>query len=470
MMSQTVADQKKLPCVGIISNDVVGKNMAGVGIRYWEFARCLGPYLPVKLIVPPVVPMESSPSSTDLPASLHVCHQVKDFQDLIESCDIIIASGIILFFYPFLTNLDKYLVIDMYDPHLLEDLPREASSDLSRQLNSHENYLSVFRAQFRTGDFFICAGEKQRDYWLGALSALGRVNPFTYQQDPTLRRLIDTVPFGLPNEPPVHTRSVLKGVFRTISADDKVIIWGGGIWNWFDAPSLIKAIPLVLQQQPQAKLFFMGINRPNPDIPKMKAVDETIALSRELGLFDRQVFFNDWVPYAERQNYLLDADIGVSLHLDHIETRFAFRTRLLDYLWAGLPIVATSGDTMGEALARQGLAHLVAPGDVEGVARTILRLLDDPTLRTDQATRFKQVAAQYRWEVAVQPLLEYCTDPYISPDKDYLGQRPFIFDTRQSWWAALAKGWRALRLGEGSSLLQQTRDFLRWKVNKYRRL
>ena len=47
------------------------------------------------------------------------------------------------------------------------------------------------------------------------------------------------------------------------------------------------------------------------------------------------MFFNeDWVAYDDRQNYLLEADVGVSTHLDHVETEFSFRTRILDYLWA----------------------------------------------------------------------------------------------------------------------------------------
>jgi hypothetical protein len=39
--------------------------------------------------------------------------------------------------------------------------------------------------------------------------------------------------------------------------------------------------------------------------------------------------------------------IGVSAHPAHLETRFAFRTRMLDYLWAGLPIVSTEGEQTG---------------------------------------------------------------------------------------------------------------------------
>ncbi len=85
--------------------------------------------------------------------------------------------------------------------------------------------------------------------------------------------------------------------------------------------------------------------------------------SEELGVLNRNVFFNDWVPYGERQNYLLEADVGVSLHLDHVETRFSFRTRVLDYIWVGLPMVLSAGDALSDLVARQELGSGgAAPG------------------------------------------------------------------------------------------------------------
>src|SRR5262249_28644569 len=75
-----------------------------------------------------------------------------------------------------------------------------------------------------------------------------------------------------------------------------------------------------------------------------------------------------WVPYEERVNWLLDADCAVSAHLDHVETRFAFRTRLLDCFWAGLPVVCTEGDDLAERVARDDLGGTVAAGDVDGMA------------------------------------------------------------------------------------------------------
>ena len=88
--------------------------------------------------------------------------------------------------------------------------------------------------------------------------------------------------------------------------------------------------------------------------------------------------FNDgWVPYEERGAWLLEADIGVSAHHDHLETRFAFRTRIVDYLWAGLPVVATRGDALGDWVANGGLGRAVAPGDAEAFAAACAELLAD---------------------------------------------------------------------------------------------
>ena len=49
-------------------------------------------------------------------------------------------------------------------------------------------------------------------------------------------------PFGVAGDAPVRARSVLKGVVPGIGPDDKVILWGGGVYNWFDPLTLIRAV------------------------------------------------------------------------------------------------------------------------------------------------------------------------------------------------------------------------------------
>jgi hypothetical protein len=378
---------------------------------------------------------------------------------------VVVTLGVLLLRYPFLGQLEKPLVVDLYDPFLLEDLQRQAGAELSTRLTSHEGYLKALRGQMWAGDFFLCADEKQRDYWLGALSVAGRVNPYTYDDDAELRRLIEVVPFGLPAAPPEHTRKVLKGAYKGIEPEDKVILWGGGIWNWLDAPTLIRAMPLVLDQRTDVKLFFMGISPPDgPDV-RARAVERAVALSQELGLHQRYVLFNDWVPYDERQNYLLEADVGVSLHLDHIETRFSFRTRLLDYVWAGLPTVSTAGDVLSGRLAGAGLARLVSAGDVEGVADAILSLLSKPSLRIEQAAAFRRVAARYHWDVVTGPLTAFCMDPYTAPDRSHRRGATTSTYGHASLWQLAGKGWRTLRREGFLALTRHASQYLRWRMD-----
>ncbi|MGC9396706.1 MAG: glycosyltransferase [Anaerolineae bacterium] len=450
---------RETPTIALITNDAIGEKMAGPGIRYWEFARVLSSAFRVKLIVPPYVRMESPPSGKPGEAEVYVCENVDAFTALLVDCDVLVTLGIVLAFYPFLTQLEKVLIVDIYDPFLLAGLQREAGTDLLRKIAAYEKYREALEIQLRAGDFFLCASERQRDYWLGMLSAVGRINPYTYAQDPTFEKLIAVVPFGLPREQPQHLHPVLKGVYKSIAPADKVLLWGGGVWDWLDAPALVRAMPLILAQRDDVKVFFMGTRRPNASAAQTSALDDLVALSQDLGLYDRFVFFNDWVDYEQRQNYLLEADLGISLHLNHAETRFAFRTRLLDYLWAGLPVVCTAGDVLGESLAAQGVASLVAPGDEEGLAQTILSLLAIPDLRAQNEARGKALAEHYCWDVVAQPLVDFCTAPRFAADRAYVQQQLAVGQRSKPW----SKVQRAMQSGGPRELWRQVCAYLHWR-------
>jgi len=456
-----------------LCNDVIGQNMAGSGIRYWELAHALGRYarpgpvtgLDVTLAVLPFIPDPILPE-TMLQVRVQRCRTPADVRAMATESDVIVTQGIVLATYPFLAELGIPLAFDFYIPFLLERLHVDTDTAAAQHLFTHESYRRSLQQQLVKADFIFCASEKQRDYWLGALSAAGRVNPYTNADDPTLRKLIDVVSFGLPTQAPRHTRQVLKGVYPGIGPNDRVLLWGGGIWDWLDAPTLIRAMVHIAQQRADVKLFFMGIKHPSPLSPKMEAAAEALALSESLGLTERVVFFNEWTPYAERDHYLLEADLGICLHHAHLETRFAFRTRYLDYLWAALPMVATRGDVLSELVESQHLGRVVAPGDVDGLVEAILSLLDQPNLRETLRPRFEQVAAAFRWEVVARPLIEFCIAPRFAPDKEYLRGNPMFELGPTPWWGLPGKAWRALRLGGVRRLARQVNEYRRWLLNR----
>ncbi len=118
-----------------------------------------------------------------------------------------------------------------------------------------------------------------------------------------------------------------------------------------------------------------------------------------------------WTPYRERGALLAAADLGVSAHPDHLESRFAFRTRLLDYLWAGLPIVSTRGDALGDLVERRGLGVAPPPGDPDAFAAACARLLDDDALRERTIAAVAVAADELRWSQVTRPLVDWCLDP-----------------------------------------------------------
>jgi glycosyltransferase involved in cell wall biosynthesis len=451
----------------LISNDVIGENMAGPGIRCWEFAKALSSKFQVSL----AVPNEDHAAGLGFAVYSYGQNETR-LRELASAADVIVFQGFILHRYPFLAELNVPLVVDVYDPFVLENMRIHAQETMLERERIHGSDLAVLNSQLWAGDFFLCASEKQRDFWLGMLVALNRVNPYTYDSDETLRTLIDVVPFGLPSSPPEHTKQVLKGVYKTIGRDDKVVLWGGGIWDWFDPCTLIRAMANIVAHRQDVKLFFMGIKHPNPLIPQMQATSQAIQLSQDLGLYDRFVFFNDWVPYEERQNYLLEADVGVSLHLDHLETRFSFRTRLLDYIWAGLPIVTTRGDAMSELVEQYHLGKVVDYGDVEQVADALLELLETPNLREVYRPGFEVVRGQFTWERAVEPLARFCAHPRLAPDKAAPGIRELFPFPGQSvrptpWWALPGRAWHIFRRGGCEALRREVKSYLRWLLSVY---
>ena len=110
----------------------------------------------------------------------------------------------------------------------------------------------------------------------------------------------------------------------------------------------------------------MGFKSPNPQVPLMNMATAAKDLAQELGLENKNVFFSEsWTPYEERINYLLDADLAVSAHFDLPETRFSFRTRMLDYLWAGLPILTSHGDGFASLIEQKkaGMIFFIIPAN-----------------------------------------------------------------------------------------------------------
>lgn len=398
----------------IITGDPIGEKMAGPAIRSWHMAEALAVEHEVTLV--------SLAGVQPVDAGFEVVHVApgdeRGMSRLERKADVIVFQGLALALFDALRKSRKSMVVDIYDPMHLEQLEQGRELPGGQWDTQVKDATDVLNEQLERGDFFLCASERQRHFYLGQLAALGRINPSNYADDPDLERLIAVVPFGLSETPPVHERAVLKGVRPGISEDDRVLLWSGGLYNWFDPKTLIRAVARLSERRDGVRLFFQGTKHPHPGVPEMAVVSESRSLARELGALDSTVFFNDsWVDYADRQNYLTEAEAGVSTHFAHVETTFSFRTRILDYLWAELPIVLTEGDHFAELVAREGLG-LVVPAEDEGaLADALERILFDEEFRETAKANLRRVREEYTWPRVLAPLVSFVADPRPAADR-----------------------------------------------------
>ncbi len=391
----------------VATGDVVGERMAGPAIRAWHLAELLAAEHEVQL-----VSQVGAQASSDRFAVRQVGEA--ELRELAAWLDVLVFQGSLLHEFPFLRDSDKVLVADIYDPFHLELLEQARDEGEARRRDIVHNAVVVLNDQIQRADLLLCASEKQRDFWLGALAALGRVNVATYDEDETLRTRLAVAPFGLPDTPPVQRRHGIRGSIDGIGTGDKVLLWGGGIYNWFDPLTLVRAVDRL---RGDVRLVFLGGAHPNPRVPEMRMAVAARELAAELGVLDTHVFFNPgWVPYIERADWLLDADAGVSTHLDHVETAFSFRTRMLDYLWAGLPIVATRGDSLARLVEAEELGLTVAAGDAVALAEALDRVLHDEELAARCRANVARVAERFHWSQALAPVVEFCRAPRRAPD------------------------------------------------------
>lgn len=396
-----------------VSNDYVSKKMAGPAIRCFELSKALSRRHEVTLAC------ENEPDIAAEGFSIVAFRRdAESLRALADRSDVIVLPPYTLAIYAFLKALGKPLVMDLYDPFVLEKLEVYRGEETWSQFESD---LAVLKEQLETGDFFVAGTEDQRSFFLGMLAALGRINPKTYGADKSLGNLVCTIPFGVSSTPPIHSTQVLKGVVEGIAQDDFVLLWAGGVWNWFDPFTLIRAMRRVSEVDGKVKLFFLGVKHPHPAMPteQFRVANEAKSLAKELGLLDKFVFFNaEWVPYQMRQNFLLEADAGVSTHFDHVENRFSIRTRALDYIWAGLPMIMTDGDHISRLVKERDLGVTVQQKDADALAEAIMSIRGASQAKIDGYKRqLARTAEEFRWEVIARPLDDYCLSPKLAADK-----------------------------------------------------
>jgi glycosyltransferase involved in cell wall biosynthesis len=396
--------------IALLSSEPIRRKLAGIGIRYLEFARRLPPMGFEVVLVSPADPEEAE--YPDLPEVESRRFERGKLAEILAGCDAAVAQGQLA--NDLLLELPGLPVaIDLYDPWLIENFVYAPTLGLDPYRNDHATWV----LQMSRGDFFLCSSEEQRTFYLGFLTALGRVNPERLEGDPDLAGLVAAVPFGVPESLPAH-QPVLpaRPADRPGENREKRLLFGG-IYDWYDPRTLLDALPLLERQD--WVLYFL--RNPNPESTPQGLFEEVEARCRRAGWWGTRVQALDWVPAERRYDLLRDVDVMVAPHLPSLETQLSLRTRFLDALAAGCPVITSLGGAMSRLLAEHDAGWVAPPGDAPALARCLDEALSEPDAKSAGAATLVEA---FRWERVLEPLVRFCREPRSDGTKDRFAYRP----------------------------------------------
>lgn len=389
----------------IISHDHIGSTMAGPGIRYHYMAELLSKDFDVTVgfFDSSYLPDEDFKTTY----KTQVVNNI-DFRAHFEPFNVVIALWLSKTMLDFCQDKNIFVVIDMYAPVPVENLAlflysgKPLSSDVDYE---YRQSFAMYEDFFRLADLFLVSNQRQLDFWAGYAFGTDQILVSSYEKRPFFDRLL-YAPMGIDSSQKLeHSKNVMRGVIPGINKTDKILLWTGGIWNWYDAQTLVRAMDVVRKKRPDVKLVFFGTKHPNPNVPEMREATKALRLATDLNLLGTSIFMQDgWVPYSERINYLLEADIAINTSKPSIEAEFSHRTRVLDHLLAELPTIATEGDYLtDDVIAKHSLGISVPPNNEKAIADAIIALLDTD-LYEETIKNIRSVRASFDWTKTLLPL------------------------------------------------------------------
>jgi glycosyltransferase involved in cell wall biosynthesis len=205
---------------------------------------------------------------------------------------------------------------------------------------------------------------------------------------------VDTGEFspGLRNERLLHVLKI---------DDSPVVISTRSLKPIYDVETLIRAVPLVLAEIPQAKFVIAGAGEQE---------DYLKELARDLGVSDNTKFIG-WVPRTELPKYLSSADIYVSTSLSD-----GTSNSLLEAMACELAPVVTDIPANQPWINEGDNGFLFPTRDYERLAAKIVHLLRNREIREDFGKRSRNIVQQNAEEETEMGKLEGIYHELVGPE------------------------------------------------------
>ena len=195
-----------------------------------------------------------------------------------------------------------------------------------------------------------------------------------------------------------------SSVRATYDLGDRVTVGFIGTFGpWHGAETLARAYVKLRLSHPQfadsTRLVMIGAGATLDEVRRILAEAHA----------DESTVFTGLVPQEEGPAYLAACDVLVSPHVPNPDGTpfFGSPTKLFEYMAMGKGIVASRLDQIGDVLEHEKTALLVPPGDVDALAASIARLVEDRALRECLGSEVRRVALErHTWREHVRRTIE----------------------------------------------------------------
>jgi glycosyltransferase involved in cell wall biosynthesis len=240
---------------------------------------------------------------------------------------------------------------------------------------------------FRKADFFTCAGQKQRLYFLPWLMQAG----FDVACD-----RYASIPVSLSPQLPSHE-----------STGDLSFVYGGVFLPWQDPSLALSVLVKVLEQREQGQLLLFGGKHP------LYPVDTGIfeSLKSRLQISSR-VSYRTMLARDELIKIYTHAHVAMDLMARNPERELAFTTRTVEYLWCGLPVIYNNYAELSTWIREYNAGWILDPMDANTIQHTIHSIVDRPEKTSERGRNAQQlVYEQLTWDRTIAPLDQFVRAP-----------------------------------------------------------
>jgi glycosyltransferase involved in cell wall biosynthesis len=189
----------------------------------------------------------------------------------------------------------------------------------------------------------------------------------------------------------VFINNVDAEVFRPqprARTDDKLIVIFPGGLQWHQGLDIaIRAFRNVSAKLPQAEFHIYGDGN-------MK--EEWMALSRELGLEDKVIFF-DPRPARQIAAIMANADLGVVPKRADSFGNEAYSTKIMEFMALGVPVVV-SDTRIDRFYFKDSVVRFFESGNPESLSDAMIEVLGNADLRRRMVANACAYAAEHSWE------------------------------------------------------------------------